>query len=211
MKHYAFVMLPLAPGCPHLLDWYGMWLQGKEMLNHGAPAHSPASTQFCNDIVGDAEAAYLLLGTQPSLSLGHRVCGGAMIGTAGNSERRRWGTPLRAILLCPFLLALGGCAGFAQKFSDFQRGWRTAEVVAVGRADQIAQKGYTDCRRTDGAAELQASRYAALTYRLGQRQHWHIVKTSPDAAFAPGDMVVANVENCELQIYPLIPVPPSSR
>lgn len=113
-------------------------------------------------------------------------------------------------MLCPGLLAVAGCAGLGQEFKNFQRGWRTAEVVAVGRADQIENKGYTDCRPTADAAERQTSRYAALTYRLGQRQHWHIVKVSPDVAIFPGDVIVTNVESCELPIYPLPPAPPGS-
>jgi hypothetical protein len=108
------------------------------------------------------------------------------------------------------LLALGGCAGLGQEFMNFQRGWRTGEVVAVGRADQIEEKGYTDCRRHAEAAELKASQYAALTYRLGQRQHWHIVIVRSDAAIVPGDRVLANVESCELPIYRLPSEPPGS-
>lgn len=119
--------------------------------------------------------------------------------------------PTTAILGVCMLLGLAGCAGTGQQFDSFQRGWRNAEVLSVGRAEQINDSGYTDCRRGASAAENEVSRYAVLAYRLGHRPHRHIVKLSTETTVLPGDMVFANVEVCGLPIYPLTSGPPGSR
>lgn len=116
-----------------------------------------------------------------------------------------------AVLGVCMLLGMSGCAGTGQQISDFQRGWRKAEVLSVGRAEQITDSGYTDCRRGASAAETEASRYAVVVYRLGHRTHRHIIRLSAEAPVAPGDMVFANVEVCGLPIYPLASGPPSPR
>lgn len=181
------------------------------MRKHGAQSHSAASEQRSSEITACAEATQLVKVIHPSSSHDRLVPFRSIFGHAARALARRPGVLLRiSAMLCPGLLALASCADLGQEFKNFQRGWRTAEVVAVGRADQIENKGYTDCRRTADAAERQTSRYAALTYRLGQRQHWHIVKVSPDVAISPGDVIVANVESCELPVYPLPQVPPGS-
>lgn len=118
---------------------------------------------------------------------------------------------IKAILVACALFGLAGCAGTKQKFDNFQRGWRNAEVLSVGRAEQIDGSGYTDCRRDASPAETATSRYAVLSYRLGHRPHRHIVKLNTEAPVLPGDMVFANVEVCGLPIYPLASGPPSSR
>lgn len=184
------------------------------MFNHLAQARPVALGQRPGNLDATAEAIHLLPAIRRPHLLSSRhgfVRCRAVVGQAVRSFKRGHRVPLAIpAVLCVTLLTLGGCAGLGQEFASFQRGWRTGEVVAVGRADQIEEKGYSDCRRNADATELEASRYAALTYRLGQRQHWHIVKVSPDVAIAPGDMVMANVESCELPIYRLPPEPPGS-
>lgn len=183
-----------------------------EQPNRSARVH-PAAFERCNvEVVASLKVSRLPQALYRSSSSNRAARCRATVGDVAAALWRRRGRPLRiTVVLCPGLLALAGCAGWGQKFQDFQNGWRTAQVVEVGRADQIERRGYTDCRRSSDAAQLEGSRYAALTYRLDQRQHWHIVKVGPDVSIAAGDMVVANVESCELPIYPLSSVPAGPR
>lgn len=93
--------------------------------------------------------------------------------------------------------ALSGCASFVQEVSEFQRGWRTAKVEAIGKAADLPFRALTDCRTTANAAELASSRFALLTYRMvGGRQHLHIVILDELTAVSLGDMVYTNVLHC---------------
>lgn len=210
-QHYSFVILPVAAQSPYLLDCFASAASSNNMSHHPACAGQFPLDHRRGDFNASAEATRLVQVVRPSQTLSPRhrlVRCRATVGLSATPFTRGQRVLFR-ITAMTTLLVLGGCAGLGQEFMSFQRGWRTGEIVAVGRADQIEERGYSDCRRDADAAELKSSQYAALTYRLGQRQHWHIVKVSPDAVVFPGDRVAANVESCHLPIYRL-PPPPSS-
>lgn len=200
-QHYAFVMLRRPLWRAILLDWTSERQINKTMLH--SRAFIPAAITAASD---GTDLPQTILSAPLRKPLAR--CG-AVVGRITRSLTQVTGGPFRlTAALGPGVVALGGCAAMGQEIKDFQSGWRTAEVVAVGRADQIVQKGYTDCRRNAERYELQASQYAALTYHLGTRQHWHIVKVSPGAEIAPGDRVRANVEQCNLPLYSLPQIQP---
>lgn len=80
--------------------------------------------------------------------------------------------------------------------SEFQTGWRTAEVVEIGGASQIRARGITDCRTTASAEQLASSRFAVVTYRVGRLRHAHIVIVDDNSLVARGDTVFTNVSRC---------------
>jgi hypothetical protein len=94
------------------------------------------------------------------------------------------------------LSSITGCASFLREVGDFQQGWRTAEVIEVGRAPEIKARGYTDCRKTASEWQLANSRFAALSYRMNRRRHVHIVLVPKNLNISLGDTVYANVERC---------------
>ena len=73
-------------------------------------------------------------------------------------------------------IGLSGCAGFYQQHRDFQNGWRTGEIVEIGRATEIQRSGRTDCRKTVSPNELALNRFAILADRsLQEAVHQHRV------------------------------------
>ena len=106
-----------------------------------------------------------------------------------------------AVLGLLALPALTGCAGLADGFSGYQSGWRHAEVLAVGRADEIQGVGMTDCRLSTVVPDTAGSTFALLTYRQGNRPHRHIVRLESDTTVVRGDRVLANVQTCGLPTY----------
>lgn len=94
------------------------------------------------------------------------------------------------------LIGLASCSSFVRDVSDFQTGWRTAEVVEIGSADEIKAQGVTDCRTTASAEELASSRFAVVTYRMGRTRHAHILLVDARSVVARGDTIYTNVLRC---------------
>lgn len=86
-------------------------------------------------------------------------------------------------------LALGGCAGF-----DHSPGWRAAEVVALGRAGDLAASADQDCR----AAGAPTAPYAVVRYQNGGL-HSRSLGTDQlpaGAGLKVGDEVYVNILDC---------------
>lgn len=93
-------------------------------------------------------------------------------------------------------IGLSGCAGFYQQHRDFQNGWRTGEIVEIGRATEIQRSGRTDCRKTVSPNELALNRFAILADRSTGHRHAHIVMLDPETSLELGDIVSTNVVRC---------------
>ncbi len=91
---------------------------------------------------------------------------------------------------------LAGCADFYRQHRDFQDGWRTGEIVEIGRANEIQRGGRTDCRKTASADELAVQRFAILVDRSAGRRHAHIVMLGPATSLELGDIASTNVVRC---------------
>ncbi|KPU89551.1 hypothetical protein APR51_29690 [Variovorax paradoxus] len=100
------------------------------------------------------------------------------------------------ILSLTVSIGLSGCAGFYQRFRDFQNGWRTGEIVEIGRATEIRRSGRTDCRKTASPNELALNRFATLADRSTGQRHAHIVILDPETPLEMGDIVSTNVVKC---------------
>jgi hypothetical protein len=70
---------------------------------------------------------------------------------------------------------LTGCVDFYRQSRDFQDGWRTGEIVEIGRANEIQRGGRTDCRKTASADDLAVQHFAVLVDRSTGQRHAHIV------------------------------------
>lgn len=93
-------------------------------------------------------------------------------------------------------IGLSGCAGFYQQHRDFQNGWRTGEIVEIGRATEIQRSCRTDCRKTVSPNELALNRFAILADRSTGQRHAHIVMLDPETSLELGDIVSTNVVRC---------------
>lgn len=100
------------------------------------------------------------------------------------------------ILVMVISAGLTGCADFYRQHRDFQDGWRTGEIVEIGRASEIQRSGRTDCRKKAGADELASQRFAILLDRSTGQRHAHIVMLDPATSVELGDIVSTNVVRC---------------
>ena len=91
---------------------------------------------------------------------------------------------------------LGGCSTFSAEVRDFQRGWRTAEVVEIGTARTLQRSGRTDCRSAASAQQLSTSRFARVSYRSGGSRHNHVVLVDDEIEIRAGDVIYTNVFRC---------------
>jgi hypothetical protein len=104
------------------------------------------------------------------------------------------------ILGMALFAGLTGCADFYRQSRDFQDGWRTGEIVEIGRAKEIQRGGRTDCRKTASADELAVRRFAILVDRSTGRRHAHIEMLDPATSVALGDVVWTNVDRCDTPV-----------
>ncbi|OAK63619.1 MULTISPECIES: hypothetical protein [Variovorax] len=88
---------------------------------------------------------------------------------------------------------LAGCADFFQQHRDFHDGWRTGEIVEIGRANEIRRSHRTDCRNMASADELAAARFATLIDRSTGQRHAHVVILDAVTSVNVGDTVSTNV------------------
>lgn len=100
------------------------------------------------------------------------------------------------ILVMVISAGLTGCADFYRQHRDFQDGWRTGEIVEIGRATEIRRSGRTDCRKTASPNELALNRFATLADRSTGQRHAHIVILDPETPLEMGDIVSTNVVKC---------------
>jgi hypothetical protein len=98
-------------------------------------------------------------------------------------------------------VVLSGCADFYQQYRDFQNGWRTGEIVEIGRANEIRRGGRTDCRKTASPDELALNRFAILVDRSTGQRHAHIVMLDPATSLQLGDIISTNVVRCGTPIH----------
>ncbi|MEJ8855900.1 hypothetical protein WKW79_15060 [Variovorax robiniae] len=127
----------------------------------------------------------------PKRSCETRLGGASLVATVRALAERR-GLWILGVCLA---VALPGCGAFIEESQAFKEGWRTAEIVEIGSANEIKLAGTTDCRKSASAAELATQRFVALRYRLGGRNHTHIVPIGGEN-FKPGDRVYTNVLVC---------------
>lgn len=115
-----------------------------------------------------------------------------LCGVAGSTTTRR-----RALVVGLTLAGgLTGCADFYLRYRDFQEGWRTGEIVEIGRASAIQHGHRTDCRDTSSTEELAARRFATLVDRSTGQRHAHVVMLDAATPVSLGDTVSTNVIRC---------------
>jgi hypothetical protein len=103
------------------------------------------------------------------------------------------------ILVVASSVGLTGCADFYQQHRGFQDGWRTGEIVELGRANEIQRGGRTDCRKTASADQLAVQRFAILIDRS--------TGLDPATSLELGDIVSTNVIRCGTPIRVLSHAP----
>jgi hypothetical protein len=104
--------------------------------------------------------------------------------------------PLARIASTATVLALlNGCAGLGGQ--DFAEGWRSALVVELGRAGELASKTNYDC--AVGAAPN--APYLVVRYRDHgvQTQSLGTANFPPNTDFRAGEAVQVNVKDCEVR------------
>lgn len=104
------------------------------------------------------------------------------------------------ILGAAICVGLAGCADLYKQHRDFQDGWRTGEIVEIGRASEIQRSGRTDCRKKASRDELALRRFAILVDRSTGQRHAHIVMLDPATSVELGDTVSTNVVKCSTPI-----------
>ncbi|WP_101493971.1 hypothetical protein [Variovorax sp. RO1] len=101
--------------------------------------------------------------------------------------------------------SLTGCADFYRQHREFQDGWRTGEIVEIGRANEIQRGGRTDCRKAASAEDLAVLHFAVLVDRSTGQRHAHTVMLDLAASIELGDIVSTNVVRCGTPIRVLLP------
>jgi len=104
--------------------------------------------------------------------------------------------PLARIASTAALLALlNGCTSFGAQ--DFDEGWRSAVVVDLGRAGELAPKTDHDC--AVGAAPN--APYLVVRYRDHGTQTWSLGTSDvpPGADFRAGEAIDVNIKDCEVR------------
>jgi hypothetical protein len=93
------------------------------------------------------------------------------------------------------LVLLNGCAGLT--FHDRADGWRSAVVMDLGRAGELAPKADHDC--AFGAAPN--APYLVVRYRDHGVQTWSLGTSDvpPNADFRAGEAVEINIKDCEVR------------
>lgn len=97
-----------------------------------------------------------------------------------------------------WVLALGGCTAFDAHSFDHSAGWRAAQVVAVGRAADLAGTVDRDCGSPDGGT----APYAVVRYRNGG-VHTRSLGTGhlpAGAGLRLGDEVHVNILDCAVPL-----------
>ena len=91
-------------------------------------------------------------------------------------------------------LTLGGCTAFDAHSFDHSAGWRTAQVVSVGRAGDLAKTADHDCGVEGGAA----APYAIVRYRNGgvHSRSLGTPRLPAGTELTVGDAVYVNVLDC---------------
>lgn len=98
-------------------------------------------------------------------------------------------------------LSLTGCSSLTADVREFQEGWRTADVVAIGSAQSIRRGGRTDCRISADSAEISTGRFARISYRAAGSRHAHVILVTEPTALAVGDVIYTNVGRCGSPIF----------
>jgi hypothetical protein len=90
--------------------------------------------------------------------------------------------------------ALGGCAAFDAHSFDPAASWHAAQVVSVGRADDLSSSADRDC----GAAGDTSARYAVVRYRSGgvHSRSLGTARLPADTELKVGDAVYVNILDC---------------
>ncbi|MBU1357586.1 MAG: hypothetical protein KKC85_01490 [Gammaproteobacteria bacterium] len=131
---------------------------------------------------------------------------GSQVHSPGHGAALRTGRFLATTALsCLALLGLTSCTSFIEDVRDYQAGWRTAEVMEVGFATEIASSGLTDCRATASTKQITSSRFAVLAYRASGFRHRHVVIVEDNPSVARGDMVFTNVFRCGTPLELVVP------
>lgn len=107
------------------------------------------------------------------------------------------------ILGMALFAGLTGCADFYRQSRDFQDGWRTGEIVEIGRASEIQRGGRSDCRKAASADDLAVQRFAVLVDRSTEQRHAHIVMLDLATPIELGDIVSTNVVRLGTPIHVL--------
>lgn len=105
-------------------------------------------------------------------------------------------SPLAKIASSAALLALlGGCAGLT--FQDRAEGWRSALVVDLGRAGELAPNVDHDC--ATGAAPN--APYLVVRYRDHGMQTFSLGTSDvpPNSDFRAGEAVEVNIKDCDVR------------
>ena len=103
---------------------------------------------------------------------------------------------LRVLLaLWPSLL-LTACAGSGASGVEHALGWRSATVMAIGRAAEFAPEVDRDC----DAGGASAARYAVVRYSNGGLHSRSLGSSQVPADLAVGDDVYVNVLDCKAGI-----------
>lgn len=103
--------------------------------------------------------------------------------------------PFRIPFAAALLVLLSGCSGLS--FHDREEGWRSAFVVDLGRAGELASKADHDC--AVGAAPN--APYVVVRYRDHGVQTWTLGTSNipPNNDLRAGESVEVNIRDCDVR------------
>lgn len=98
-----------------------------------------------------------------------------------------------ASILC---VSVAACGGLGTSDLDHAAGWRSATVVSIGRAEELAPTVSHAC----GLGSDPSARYAVVRYNDGSRRSRSIGTSRFPSDLAVGDAVHVNVLDCNVEL-----------
>lgn len=106
---------------------------------------------------------------------------------------------LRSVALVA-TLTLAGCATVYEGRYPWSDGWRSAEIVEVVKATEMARPQFFECVRKATPEQLANARYAVVRYRLVSRTQNSAVPLREGETYAPGDRVYFQAGRCDASL-----------
>ncbi len=124
---------------------------------------------------------------------------------------RRHGIDYRAAAriagICAGLMLVTGCTSLSLQHDRFVAGWRSGVVLDTGMHHITpAIRAARDCRTHGATAHTDGAREVFVRYVRGPTRYWYQVSSVPShSRVGVGDVVMINVQQCEL---PIVVLPP---
>lgn len=116
-------------------------------------------------------------------------------------------TAARIAGICAGLMLVTGCTSLSLQHDRFVAGWRSGVVLDTGMHHITpAIRAARDCRTHGATAHTDGAREVFVRYVRGPTRYWYQVSSVPSHSRVDvGDVVMINVQQCEL---PIVVLPP---